>query len=357
MDLHLELGRVRGRQRGGVGIAREERRRDLVDLRVGRLGREDGGRQELERVLGGRARRAPTASRGTPTPVGSRAPGPVPWACGVGPRRRGGYCSGPCTHSRSSGRCTPGTSPPCSPSSTSPPRPTATRPGRAPVARSRAGRAARLRRARRLGAGPRPPRRLRPGLTRRSATQLGPRATWSTPTTGRRRPHDRSRPAPRGPGHRGRRGRRPCAPLGAAADRGARRDRRGRRPEPWARAAPAPAPPPRRGEDWTLDDVRPFLVGHDEEAWLGVNNAAFAWHPEQGGWDAGHAARAGGRALVRPQRLPPPRAGRRLAGFCWTKVHADHDPPLGEIYVIAVDPEFHGLKASVARSCSPASTT
>ena len=33
----------------------------------------------------------------------------------------------------------------------------------------------------------------------------------------------------------------------------------------------------------------------------------------------------------------------KLAAFCWTKVHSDTSPPMGEIYVIAVDPTFHGL--------------
>ena len=32
----------------------------------------------------------------------------------------------------------------------------------------------------------------------------------------------------------------------------------------------------------------------------------------------------------------------RLAGWCWTKIHAHTNPPMGEIYVIGVDPDFHG---------------
>ena len=32
----------------------------------------------------------------------------------------------------------------------------------------------------------------------------------------------------------------------------------------------------------------------------------------------------------------------RLAGFCWTKVHHQTDLTVGEIFAIAVDPDFHG---------------
>jgi mycothiol synthase len=102
-----------------------------------------------------------------------------------------------------------------------------------------------------------------------------------------------------------------------------------RRPLPVPVDADSPPPLP----------TRPFRVGEDEEAWLEVNNRAFHWHPEQGGWDL---------STIKEREAEPwfDAAGfllhedteGRLDGFCWTKIHADHSPPLGEIYVIAVDP-------------------
>ena len=96
--------------------------------------------------------------------------------------------------------------------------------------------------------------------------------------------------------------------------------------------------------------TRPFRVGVDEESWLEVNNRAFQWHPEQGDWD---------RATLE-QRESEPRfdpAGfllhddtdGRLDGFCWTKVHPNTDPPLGEIYVIAVDPARRNRTSGLGR--------
>ncbi|MGH9129423.1 MAG: mycothiol synthase [Acidimicrobiales bacterium] len=88
--------------------------------------------------------------------------------------------------------------------------------------------------------------------------------------------------------------------------------------------------------------TRPFQVGKDEEAWLEVNNRAFARHPEQGGWDSATLQRREKEAWFDPAGLLLHERDGQLAGFCWTKVHDDLTPPVGEIYVLAVDPDFQG---------------
>jgi mycothiol synthase len=90
-------------------------------------------------------------------------------------------------------------------------------------------------------------------------------------------------------------------------------------------------------------ETRAFVPGVDEEAWLDVNNAAFDSHPEQGGWTHDTLMLRERETWFDPTGILMHERDGRLAAFCWTKVHRDTDPMMGEIYVIAVRPDFHGL--------------
>ena len=82
----------------------------------------------------------------------------------------------------------------------------------------------------------------------------------------------------------------------------------------------------------------------DFDALRSVNNRAFASHPDQGGQSAAAFAAPMGEPWFRPEGVRLHERDGRLVGFCWTKIHPS--PPavteLGEIYVIGIDPDFHG---------------
>jgi mycothiol synthase len=86
--------------------------------------------------------------------------------------------------------------------------------------------------------------------------------------------------------------------------------------------------------------LRTFLPGHDEAAVVGVNKRAFAWHPEQSRLDTKELSLLEGQPWFDPKGflLAVDPAGQ-LLGFHWTKMHPDG---LGEVYVLAVDPDAQG---------------
>ena len=79
----------------------------------------------------------------------------------------------------------------------------------------------------------------------------------------------------------------------------------------------------------------------DDAELLRVNNAAFAWHPEQSGWTEADIAERRDEPWFDPAGLFTAFDVNtaKLLGFHWTKVH---DEALGEVYVIGVDPAAQG---------------
>ncbi len=89
-------------------------------------------------------------------------------------------------------------------------------------------------------------------------------------------------------------------------------------------------------------EVRTFDPDHDAHRWLAQNNAAFADHPEQGAWSERQLDERLSEPWFDPSGFFLFEVDGRLAASCWTKVHELHPDRFGEIYVIAVHPDFRG---------------
>jgi mycothiol synthase len=89
--------------------------------------------------------------------------------------------------------------------------------------------------------------------------------------------------------------------------------------------------------------IRTYEGTSDDAEILRVNNAAFAHHPEQGGWTEAELAERRDEPWFDPEGLflafgaPDSDQAGRLLGLHWTKLHPDQ-PGIGEVYVVGVDP-------------------
>ncbi|MCX4533710.1 mycothiol synthase [Streptomyces sp. NBC_00841] len=90
--------------------------------------------------------------------------------------------------------------------------------------------------------------------------------------------------------------------------------------------------------------VRTFVPGQDDAAWLAVNSAAFAHHPEQGSLTQRDLDDRKGEPWFDPKGFflaeRETEGGTELVGFHWTKVHAEEQ--LGEVYVVGIRPDAQG---------------
>ncbi|MGW6139835.1 mycothiol synthase [Streptomyces sp. NPDC055144] len=88
--------------------------------------------------------------------------------------------------------------------------------------------------------------------------------------------------------------------------------------------------------------IRTFVPGEDDAAWLAVNAAAFAHHPEQGSLNQRDLDDRKAEPWFDPAGffLAVRESDGEVIGFHWTKVHAEEQ--LGEVYVVGVAPGNQG---------------
>jgi mycothiol synthase len=84
--------------------------------------------------------------------------------------------------------------------------------------------------------------------------------------------------------------------------------------------------------------LRTFVPGQDDAAWLALNAAAFAHHPEQGSWTRRDLSERIAEPWFDPDGFFLAERDGRLVGFHWTKTEGG----VGEVYVVGVSPDEQG---------------
>ena len=80
------------------------------------------------------------------------------------------------------------------------------------------------------------------------------------------------------------------------------------------------------------------------QPWLELNNRIFSTHPDQGNWAMADLENRMHEPWFDPHGFFLCVSEEKIVGFCWTKIHQDlvNKEPIGELYVIGVDPAHSG---------------
>jgi mycothiol synthase len=90
--------------------------------------------------------------------------------------------------------------------------------------------------------------------------------------------------------------------------------------------------------------IRTFDPKEDKGRWLALNNKIFTNHPDQGNWALQDLENRMAEPWFNSAGFFLATKDDEIVGFVWTKIHQDfvNQDPIGELYVIGVDPSESG---------------